>query len=442
MSLSPNGTVSHDSLRALDYSYLQQCMHCGFCLPTCPTYDLTRQERHSPHGRIALMRAIADNRMEATKVFGEEMYYCLGCLACMTACPAGVNYAVLFETARAEAEHSGKLRNSVRDRTRGVLLNGLFTRPRLFRFLCRFIWLYQATGLQMLVRRLGLTRLFSKRMQELESQTPAIRPRFSHQLMQSTERPENGNIKYRVGLLTGCIQDLAFSDVNRDTADVLLANGCEVYTPPIQYCCGSLHSHNGEPELARILARRNLDLFDLSKLDAVITNAAGCGSHLKAYGHLLAGDPVYGQRAAEWSRRVKDISEWLVEIGLRRPNEANNPVAISLTYHEACHLCHGQKISSQPRAVLAAVPGANLTELNESTWCCGSAGIYNITQPETSLQLLDRKMANIVSTKVTAVAVANPGCHMQLVRGIKQRDLSINVVHPISLLAAAYRAER
>jgi glycolate oxidase iron-sulfur subunit len=432
---------SHDSLRTLDYSVVQQCMHCGFCLPTCPTYDATHLERNSPRGRIALMRAIADGRLDVTRTFADEMYFCLGCLACMTACPAGVEYSQLFETSRAMAEQSAVLKNPSRDWTRTLLLKGLFTKPLLLRLLGRILHLYQITGLQALFRRLGLIKLLPGRIQQLEPQTPAIQAKFSHQLVREVEQPHNGKVQYRVGLLTGCIQDLVFPNINRDTTDVLLANGCEVHTPPVQFCCGSLHGHNGEAETSRELARRNLDLFDVEGLDAIITNAAGCGSHLKTYDRLLAEDKRYAERASVWSRKCKDISEFLVQIEFRAPAAAPANIPIDkLTYHEACHLCHGQKITAQPRRILKSIPGLKLTELAESTWCCGSAGIYNIIQPAMSQQLLSRKLGHIARTGASIVATANPGCHLQIENGARAKGQQLQVMHPVTLLAAAYRA--
>jgi glycolate oxidase iron-sulfur subunit len=434
---------SHDSFKTLDYSFVQQCIHCGFCLPTCPTYDATHLERNSPRGRIALMRAIADGRMDITRNFAEEMYFCLGCLACMTACPAGVEYSQLFETSRAMAEQSRVLANPSRDRLRGLLLKGLFTRPSLIRFAGRILYVYQRSGLQKLIRKAGLTKLLPAKIRSLELQTPTVRKYFSHQLLRTVERPADGQVRFRVGMLTGCVQDLVFSNINRDTADVLLANGCEVHTPSLQFCCGSLHAHNGEPEISRELARRNIERFDTASLDAIITNAAGCGSHLKTYERLLAEDKTYADRAAMWSRKCKDINEFLVEIGFRAPTAApaNRPLE-SLTYHEACHLCHGQKITAQPRKILKAIPGVKLTELPESTWCCGSAGIYNIIQPEMSQRLLLRKLGHIARTGASIVATANPGCHLQLENGARAGGAKFEVVHPVSLLAAAYRAEK
>jgi glycolate oxidase iron-sulfur subunit len=427
-------------LRELDYSVVQQCMHCGMCLPTCPTYDATKEEKNSPRGRIALMRAIADGKLEPTKAFADEMYFCLGCLACETACPAGVDYTQLFETARADAERSGVLQGTQRDTIRLMILRGLFTRPRLLRWVGRLVWLYRATGAQGIFRALRLNRLLPYRFRELERMTPKAQAKFSHQLIRPLECP-TGQVRYRVGMLTGCVQDLVLSDVNRDTVDVLLANGCEVHTPAVQDCCGSLHAHNGEVELARELARRQLRAFDLEGLDAIITNAAGCGSHLKHYDHLLHDDPEYAERAKVWSAKLKDIHEWLCEINFRHPvNNPQTPVTkLSVTYHEACHLCHGQKITRQPREILRAIPGLELTELSESTWCCGSAGIYNITQPEMAANLQERKMGHIADTKAPVVATANPGCHLQLESGSAKFSTDVSVRHPVSLLAAAYR---
>ncbi|MFM8658135.1 MAG: (Fe-S)-binding protein [Chthoniobacterales bacterium] len=430
--------MSAATLKDLDYSVLQQCMHCGMCLPTCPTYDATKLEKHSPRGRIALMRAIADDRLELTRAFGEEMSYCLGCLACETACPAGVDYAHLFEVARADVEKSGVMTNPVRSSVRTALLKILFTHPRLLRLVGRLLWLYQASGGQWLFRRLGLNRLLPKTLRELEPMTPVVLPKFSHQLIAPVERPE-GTSRYRVGLLTGCVQDLIFANINRDTADVLLANSCEVVTPPVQPCCGSIHGHNGEHAVAQEMARRMIDLFDPFAFDAIITNAAGCGSHLKHYGRLLSDDRTYAARAAEWDRKLKDVNEWVVEIVFRMP--AGRLAPQTVTYHEACHHCHGQKITKQPREILRAIPGVELTELPESNWCCGSAGVYNITQPATAAVLQERKVANIKATGAPIVATCNPGCHLQLVNGLKQVASPVRVTQPVSLLAAAYRAE-
>jgi glycolate oxidase iron-sulfur subunit len=430
--------VSEPLLRQIDYADIQQCMHCGMCLPTCPTYDETKLERNSPRGRIALMRAIADGKLEVTTEFAKEMYYCLGCLACETACPAGVDYTHLFETARADAERSGVIDNPRRKGIRSLLLKGLFTRPRLLRLVGRGLWLYQASGFQKLFRALGLNRLLPGRLRNLEAQTPTACTRFSHQLIRPVETPSTP-VRHKVAVLTGCVQDILFSDINRDTVDVLLANGCEVHTPSVQSCCGSLHGHNGEPETAALLARRLIDTIPPEKFDAIITNAAGCGSHLKHYDRLLEHDSAYREKAVEWSRKLRDIHEWLSEIGLRPPKAGIG--AGSVTYHEACHLCHGQKITRQPREILQSIPGLQLEELKESTWCCGSAGIYNITQPEMAAKLQKRKIQHLGATSAAIVSTANPGCHLQLENGLKSCGDRRAVRHPISLLAQAYRNE-
>jgi len=473
-------------LKDLDYSVVQQCMHCGLCLPTCPTYDATKLERNSPRGRIALMRAIADDRLDVTKAFGEEMYFCLGCLACQTACPAGVNYAELFEHARAEIEERGVLNSPKRSLIRNFTLGWLFMDLRRLELAGKLLRLYQQIGLQTLIRCSGVLKLLPKRLRELEAMTPQVCVRFSSELIANVT-PAVGQKKYRVAMLTGCAQDLTFSDVNRDTVDVLAQNGCEVCTPPEQSCCGSLHAHNGERTLAQHLARRNIDQFPPEQFDAIITNAGGCGSHLKHYAKLLVDDPRYAERAKLWDAKVKDIHEWLMRIGLRHPlappsplngeragvrggmderltrckpsnhshpspsiplpiegrgrQPANAPVEFVVTYHESCHLTHGQKVVSQPRELLRVIPGLKLVELPEADWCCGSAGIYNLTQPEMANELLERKIKHIRSTGATIVATGNPGCLLQLINGAANAGLKLRVVHPITLLAEAYRAE-
>lgn len=424
-------------LRGLDYSVVQQCMHCGLCLPTCPTYDATKLERNSPRGRIALMRAIADGRLEATQTFADEMYFCLGCLACMTACPAGVNYAELFEHARAEAENSGVLNSPNRQLIRSFTLRWLFMDLNRLQLAGLALRLYQRLGLQSFVRGSGILNLLPERLRELEAMTPTVQPKFSAEMIAEVTSAI-GAKKYRVAMLTGCAQDLIFSDVNRDTVEVLARNGCEIVTPPEQSCCGSLHAHNGEWELSQELARKQIDQFPPEKFDAIITNAAGCGSHLKHYSKLLHDDPAYQRRAKLWDAKVKDIHEWLAEIGIARP-AVNHLPRQTVTYHEACHLCHGQKITNQPRQVLRAISNLELIELPESTWCCGSAGIYNLIQPEMANELLERKLKHIRSTGANVVATGNPGCLLQIINGAKRLNVPLRVVHPITLLAEAYR---
>ena len=442
---SDSDTVSF--LKDLDYSVIQQCMHCGMCLPTCPTYDETKLERNSPRGRIALMRAIADGDIEASRDFGKEMYYCLGCLACTTACPAGVNYASLFENARAEVESSGVLERPSRTLIRDVTLRWMFMDLRRLELLGWLIRFYNKSGLRFLVQRSGILKLMPGNLRDMEAMTPPVRDQLSAELIPPVLRPESKNKAdktYRVALLTGCAQDLIFSDVNADTATVLAANGCEVHTPAEQSCCGSLHAHNGEYALAQELARRNIDQFPPENFDAIISNAGGCGSHLKHYHEFLEDDPAYAERAHLWDSKVKDIHEWLVENGYRTPSatpwEDGRPTR-TVTYHHSCHLCHGQKVVNQPQQILKSIPGVKMVELAESQWCCGSAGVYNITQPETAGKLLDRKMSHVRDTGASTLCTGNPGCQLQIQNGVKKQNLHMEVRHPVSLLAAAYRKE-
>jgi glycolate oxidase iron-sulfur subunit len=430
-------------LQLLNYSVLQQCMHCGLCLPTCPTYDETRRERSSPRGRIRLMRDVADGRLEVGTTFADEMSYCLGCLACQSACPAGVDYATLLERARGEAERQNVRRGLGRWLLRGVMMGQILRRPRLLRAFGRLVWLYERSGLQSTLRRSEIMRAIVPRVAwQWDAQAPDVRPPFSHKRIRRRESTDEA--KYCVGLLTGCVQDLALARINRATADVLLANDCEVVTPAWQYCCGSLHAHNGELEWARDLARRNIDSFDLDEVDAIITNSGGCGSHLRRYGELLHDDPVYAAEAQSWDRKVRDIHEWLVDIDFRDPRRNPGAPEQVVTYDASCHLLHGQRVAHQPLEILRAIPGVRLVALAEADWCCGSAGIYSLTQPEQSAKLLDRKLDKIAATGATVLATGNPGCLLQIERGARSdpRLQGLRVCHPIELLAEAYQAEQ
>ena len=379
-----------------------------------------------------MMRAVADGRLAPNSPqFADEMYFCLGCLACETACPADVNYAEMIEYARAEVETSGAKAGASRDFIRAFALRWLFAKPHRLRWIAKLLRLDAVAGFSEM-----FASLLPERLRELHTQQPKICEKFSFDLIRGTELSRIHRC-YCVGLLVGCVQDVAYSDVNRDTADVLLANGCEVFAPRTQSCCGSLMGHNGELELARKLALQNLDAFPLEKLDAIVVNSAGCGSFMKRYQHLLPNNP----RARLWDEKVHDIHEWLVKIGIQRPREGTGSTTTRVTYHEACHLVHGQKISQQPRELLRAIPGVELVELSEATWCCGSAGIYNVTQPEMSQALLERKMKHIAATGAPIVATGNPGCIGQIRYGAQKLGLDIKVVHPITLLARAYRGE-
>jgi len=345
------------------------------------------------------MRVVAEGELPADSAqFADEMFFCLGCLACETACPAGVNYAGMLEHARAEVGLPG-----------ARLLRWLFTKPARLRAVAR------------LLRCRIPSSILPGRLRELYELRPRISPRFSFDLIRDVERP--ATVRYRVGLLTGCVQDVAFAEINRDTVDVLLANGCEVVTPRSQVCCGSVLAHNGEPRLAGRLAFQNREAF--KDVDVIIVNSAGCSSFMK--------------RAPEYDGKVKDIFEFLAEICLTLPRSDAPHSTFRVAYHDPCHLVHGQKVWQQPRDLLRAIPGLELVELPEATWCCGSAGLYNITQPEMSRGLLERKMKNIAATGVAIMATGNPGCINQLRYGAKRFGVPVEVLHPVTLLARAYR---
>ncbi len=430
-----------DSLRDLDYAVLQQCMHCGMCLPSCPTYVSTGRERHSPRGRIALMRAVADGHLEVGDELASEMDYCLGCLACTSACPAGVDYGTMFETARAEVEREVSSRRKKRRFLRRMFLDRIFLHPGRLRRIGALLRWYQASGLDRVVRFLRLPYVLGRSLGNLERQTPRLSTQPTDRVVAEWEEPPAGiPIRGAIGLLSGCIQSIAFAEVNRDTADVLLANGWRVHTPRAQSCCGSLHAHNGAPDLAKRAATALMDAFspEWDRLDAIITNAGGCGSHLKQYRSLFPPDSPESARAALWDARVKDIHEFLADTGFRRPDTAPSPGGV-LTYHESCHLCHGQGIRAAPREILRSLPGWELRELPGADVCCGSAGIYNILQPEESDRILERKIEAIRRLGPACVATSNPGCHLQIQRGLDSAGLDVTVTQPVTLLARAYR---
>jgi glycolate oxidase iron-sulfur subunit len=301
--------------------------------------------------------------------------------------------------------------------------------------LARLLRFYQWSGLEKLAMWLHLPRILGKKMMALAPMAPRIEAKFTLARLPEKILPRNGKVHHRVGLLVGCVQDVAFASVNEDTAAVLAANGCEVIVPRDQACCGSLHGHTGDAKDANMLARQTIDLFEAAEVEAIIVNAAGCGSFMKTYHHLFTDDPAMHNRAENFAAKVKDISEYLVEIGFKPPARI---LPERVTYHDACHLVHGQKIAQQPREIVRAIAGENYVELNEASWCCGSAGIYNLTHFETAMQLLERKMKNVVATGAKVLATGNPGCAIQLQHGCRQFGVALEVVHPATLLRRAY----
>jgi glycolate oxidase iron-sulfur subunit len=422
------------------YDLMRQCIHCGFCLPTCPTYAVLGVEMDSPRGRIYQMQAVAEGRATIGPEFIEHMNCCLGCRACETACPSGVQFGKLIESAREEIQLQATEQQSATERVlRKTAFGAILPSRKLTTLLFAGLKLYQRSGAQTLARKFHLVEYVPGPLAGKLKEPEALLPRLQGGLFPDqypTITPPLGTRKYRVGFLPGCIMDQAFREINEATIRVLAANGCEVVIPQQQRCCGALHVHAGEAETGRALARANIEAFEPFACDYILINSAGCGSNLKEYGHLLRDDPAYAERAAVFSSKMKDISEFLAMIDL---NPRLGEMKRRVTYHDACHLAHGQKIKSQPRALLQRIPGLELVELRESDWCCGSAGIYNITNQEMAGQLLERKMGHIEQTRAQIVATGNPGCMMQIAYGARQRELPLEVLHPVQLLDQAYQ---
>lgn len=414
------------------YEQLVNCMHCGMCLPTCPTYELTKLEIHSPRGRIHMIRAVADGHLEITDKFKDSISFCLDCQACVTACPAGVEYGQLVESVQLQIAAIEKEKRGRAD-VKEMVLNWLFKDLRNLKLLASLIRIYQKTGLEKLIQKSGILKIFSRKTYELSFMTPKVPKRIEYIENNSVLEGESKNM--RVGVLMGCVQDVFFRDVNQDTLDVLRMNGYKVFVPAEDMCCGSVHGHNGDLMTACELAKKIIDTFDNAEVNYVILNSAGCGAYMKEYVELLADDPQYAEKAQKFSEKVKDISELFVEHGWKKPKKVDN---FRVTYHEPCHLVHTQKVSEQPREIIRGIPGIEFHELPESTWCCGSAGIYNITRFHDSMNILKRKMENINSTNADWVVTGNPGCMIQLKFGAKKFNVDVEVIHPVSLLKIAY----
>ncbi|WP_040668343.1 (Fe-S)-binding protein [Nitrolancea hollandica] len=412
---------------------IRSCVHCGLCLPSCPTYRMTGRERSSPRGRIWLMKSVNEGNLDLLDpVFEEEMSLCLNCRACEAVCPSGVKYGEILEASRAQIE-THRAASPRAKLIRAFAFNVVFSDIRRFRLLSHGLRLYQRTGLRSLVQRSGVLRLL--KLEEAEKMMPELSDRFV--VGNGTTIPAQGEWRGRVALFVGCVMSTAYADVHRSTARVLARNGFDVSIISGQQCCGALHVHAGEPTGGRRLARKNIDAFENPYIDAIIINAAGCGAALKEYGHLLKDDPAYAARAAAFSAKVKDAIEFLADRGL---SAKPGPLPMTVTYQEPCHLAHAQRITKQPRALLRAIPELKLVEMPESSLCCGSAGIYNLLQPNMASQLLNRKLDNALSTPATAIVSANPGCMLQLSAGLKARGHAWQVIHLMDLLDRAYEA--
>ncbi len=430
-SATPAQPSSFDTNHPPQRELIDDCVHCGFCLPACPTYVLWGEEMDSPRGRIYMIKKAAEGQAPLDRRFQLHMDNCLGCMACMTACPSGVDYSKIIEPTRAQIERN--IPRGLSQRIFRKLIFATFPHPGRLRLLAGPMRLYQRSGLRTLVRVTGITRLMPKRLAAMEALLPAVPSRRSRQLPAAVVPATTP--RRRVGMLTGCVQQVFFPHVNAATARVLAAEGCHVIIPQDQPCCGALMLHSGLETQAAALAKKMIAAFEAAQVDAIVINSAGCGSTMKEYGYLLRDDPDWAARASAFSAKCKDVSEILCEL---EPQALRHPLEMRIAYHDACHLQHAQGVREQPRRLLAGIPGLQVAEIPESSLCCGSAGIYNLLEPDTAAQLAARKVENLLATHAQAVLSANPGCLMQLVNGLRLRGINeFPTFHLVELLDAS-----
>ncbi|GCL38076.1 glycolate oxidase subunit, (Fe-S) protein [Sphaerospermopsis reniformis] len=440
---SVNKTASVKNLQGFDPSHppdpklIDSCVHCGFCLSTCPSYRVIGKEMDSPRGRIYLMDAINEGEIALNTATVQHFDSCLGCLACVSTCPSGVQYDKLISATRHQVERN--YNRSFSDKLIRQLIFSLFPNPDVLRILLFPLFVYQKLGVSQLLRATGLMKKISPRLAAMESILPEITVKsFQDNLPDII--PAKGEKRYRVGVILGCVQRLFFSPVNEATVRVLTANGCEVVIPKSQGCCAALPEHQGQTEQAKALARQMIDSFADTNVDFVIINAAGCGHTLKEYGHILADDPEYAQRAKAFAAKVKDAQEFLANVGLTAELSPLTDKPLTLVYQDACHLLHGQKISVQPRQLLRKIPGVTLKEPIDAALCCGSAGIYNLLQPEVAEELGEQKAQNLINTGADLIASPNPGCSLQISKYLQGKNISL--MHPMELLDYSIRGEK
>ena len=406
---------------------IDDCVHCGFCLPGCPTYQNWGEEMDSPRGRIDLMRGLRTGKMPMTPTVAAHFDRCLGCMACVTACPSGVRYDILIEETRAYVEQ--KYQRGFWDRLHRGMIFQMFPYPQRLRVMAAFLLVYVWTGLRWLVRHSGLLKLFPPRLRQLEALQPAVTPH--NVFVRLPERvPAQGEKRMTVGMVAGCVQRIFNPGVNEATLRVLAAEGCEMLVPRGQGCCGALSMHAGREHESLEFARDLIERFSKEPVDVVLINAAGCGSHLKDYARLFPDD----ERAKAFAAKVRDVNEFLAALPPRAPR---HPLKARIAMHDACHLAHAQRIKTQPRALLAAIPGVTLLEVPDGDQCCGSAGIYNLVQPDSAEQIGRRKVDNVLSTRADLLASANPGCTLQIQKILRERGHHLPAAHPIEILDAS-----
>jgi glycolate oxidase iron-sulfur subunit len=425
--LHPPANIAKD---APSWELLSTCVHCGLCLNHCPTYKVLREEMDSPRGRIFQVLQVNEGKMALGDTFVKHIDRCLGCVACEIACPSGVKYGRIVERARAQIEQGYK-RPFLQKQLRGFFYKKVIPNFKTLQMVATCMRIYQRSGLQTLVRKSGVLKLLG--VADLDKLSPQIDEEFFFDQIGKVF-PAVGEKRGKVAFVAGCINNVAFSHLNRATVNVLTQNGIEVHIPANQGCCGALHAHAGLRDEARELARHNIDIFLAEDFDAIVSNAAGCGSNMKEYDDLLEHDPVYLERAKQFKAKMRDVTEYLAAIGLRTPKKK---IGQRVAYQDPCHLANAQRIRTQPRELLTAI-GCELVELPHPDQCCGSAGVYNVTQNELSMKILEEKMEDVTSVSSDMLATANVGCMIQLRAGIQSRGLQIPVKHVIELLDEAY----
>jgi glycolate oxidase iron-sulfur subunit len=419
---------------------IHECVHCGFCLPTCPTYTLWHEEMDSPRGRIYLMKMGLEGQLERMdSTYVRHFDQCLGCMACVSACPSGVRYDRLIESTRAQVER--RYSRPLADRLFRALIFSIFPYPARLRALLLPMWLYQRSGLRWLLRRSGLLKLLPARLQAMEALLPEVSLNmvFSAPLPARVPPRPAQTPRLKVGLILGCVQRTMFAEVNAATVRVLAAEGCEVVIPRMQGCCGALSMHAGREQEALRFARKMIRVFEREQVDVIAVNAAGCGSNLKDYGVLLRDDARYAERARRFSEKCKDITEILAGL---EPRATRHPLSLRVAYHDSCHLQHAMGVRSEPRKLLAGIPGLEVLEVAEAAICCGSAGIYNLVEPGPAGELGERKARNVSATKPDLVVSGNPGCLLQLESSLSKIGEPIPAMHTVQLLDASISGNR
>lgn len=436
-TLKEQQTIQAEFKKRMDMDELLNCMRCGFCLPTCPTYIASGyKESHSPRGRIALMKAVVDGLIEPDEDFEESLNQCLGCRACEPVCPSGVNYGFLLEEARDIINQNKKFTKPVQT-LRNVVFDGIFPHQNQMRTVTSLLGFYQRSGIQKVARSIGVMKLFPESLATMEKVLPNM-PKMKQMKNRPEFLPAEAPKTKKVAFFTGCMMDTLFLETNDATMKLLQLAGCDIVIPKGQNCCGALHGHSGEKDGAKELAKKNIQAFEDLEVDYIITNAGGCGAFLVDYDHLLKNDPQWSERAARFTEKIKDISQILYEVDFHKKVKLQLPYQI-ITYQDSCHLRNVMKTASAPRELLKAIEGIDYQEMKNADSCCGSAGIYNIVESEMSMLILDDKMTKVKATHATTIVTANPGCLLQMKLGIEREKLSDKMrgVHIVDLLLEA-----